>query len=652
MICRIRTPVAFALFILSSSTLTAQDGLQASRPAPYPVIPPGEFQGAVTKGTRTASGNPGPRYWQQWATYKLTAKLDAERKTLEGTARIMYFNRSPDTLSTIVLHLYQNLHQPGAIRNEKEQVTPGLDLRRLTVAGQIIAKDTRMGAGYQVDGTILTLRLPRPLAAGDSLELGAEWMFLIPQNGAGRMGWSAQNLFFLAYWYPQIAVYDDVSGWHKDQYLGTAEFYMGYADYDVTIEAPKNWVVMATGELQNPDSVFPQAIIDRLKKAETSDEVVPIVTSEDIRSNRATREGRKDRLSWRYTARNVRDVAFSATKESKWDAVRAPAGDRNGDGQVDYTRVDAIYRAIAPLWQQGARYGRHSIDFLSRFTGFPYPWSHMSAIEAEDIVSGGMEYPMMTTISALNDADDSLLYTVTVHEIAHMWIPMIVGTDETRYGWMDEGTTDFHETQARKDFYKGSDPETAERQPYLAVAGTSREDAMMRWTDFQIPGAYVVSSYQKPATVLYALRAIVGEETFMRGLRGFVKAWAYKHPTPWDFFNSFNAAAGKDLSWFWRSWYYETWALDQAVTAVDARADSTVITVEDRGMVPMPARISVTLSSGQTVEREIPVETWLKGARSATVTVPAGSSVTKVELDAARVFPDVDRSNNVWQKTP
>ena len=440
-------------------------------------------------------------------------------------------------------------------------------------------------------------------------------------------------------------------GWNRDQYLGTAEFYMGYADYDVSVDVPKGWIVTGTGELQNADSVLGDQVIERLKKAEASDSIVSIVATEDIYSNRTTKPGKGGRLTWRFKADNVRDFAFSVTKESKWDAVRVPVGDRKGDGKVDFARVDALYRAIAPLWLKAARYGRHSVDFLSRYTGYPYPWSHMSVIEGEDIVSGGMEYPMMTLINALNDGTDSLLYSVVVHEIAHMWIPMIAGADETRYGWIDEGTTDFHETQGRKEFYPGSDPETAERQPYFRVAGTSREDAMMRWTDFQLPGAYVVSSYQKPATVLYALRGLIGEDAFKRGLQSFIRDWAYKHPTPWDFFNSFNTAAGKDLWWFWRSWYYETWTLDQAVGRVDVRADSTVITIEDKGLVPMPARVTVTLGSGQTVEREVSVDIWLTGARTATVTVPGGG-VTKVEIDAAKAFPDVDRSNNVWVKTP
>ncbi|MBI4501939.1 MAG: M1 family metallopeptidase [Gemmatimonadetes bacterium] len=637
--------------LLSARISLAQDARTAvPRPAPYPVVPPAEFQAAVAKGTRTTTGKPGPRYWQQRANYKLTAKLDVERHVLEGTGRIMYYNGSPDTLSQVAMHLYQNIHLAGAARNERQQVTPGMELRRLTVAGQQIARDTRMGAGYQINGTILILRLPRPLAPGDSVDIGADWAFIVPQNGAGRMGWSAQNLFFLAYWYPQIAVYDDVIGWNRDQYLGTAEFYMGYADYDVTIEAPKGWIVIATGELQNADSVLNEVTVRRLKQAEQSDSVIPIITTEDIWSNRTTKPGKKDRLTWHYTAKNVRDVSFSASKESKWDAVRAAVGDRDHDGKPDYARVDAVYRAIAPLWQQSARYGRHSIEFLSRFTGYPYPWSHMSVIEGKDIVSGGMEYPMMTLISALNGADDTTVYAVTVHELAHMWIPMIVGADETRYGWIDEGTTDFHETQGRKDFFQGSDPESSEREAYFHVAGTSREDAMMRWTDFQLPGAYVVSSYQKPATVLYALRGLIGEDAFLRGLRSFIGDWAFKHPTPWDFFNQFNAAAGRDLSWFWRSWYYETWTLDQAVAGVETHGDSTVVTIEDKGLVPMPVRLTLTLSSGQTMEREIPVETWLKGASTATISVPASSGVTRVEIDAAKAFPDVNRANNVWQK--
>jgi hypothetical protein len=527
-----------------------------------------------------------------------------------------------------------------------------MDLRRLTVGGVVIAKDTRIGAGYQIEGTILTLRLPKLLLPGDSVDIGADWDFIIPQNGAGRMGWSQSNLAFLAYWYPQIAVYDDVNGWDRDQYLGTAEFYMGYADYDVSIEVPRGWLVIATGELQNADSVLSDQVVERLKKAAASDEVVPIIATDDIWSNRVTKPGRKDRLTYHYTAHNVRDVAFSASKESKWDAVRVPVGDR--DGKPAYARVDAVYRAIAPLWQQSARYVKHAIDFYSHFTGYAYPWSHMTAVEGEDIVSGGMEYPMMTLISAMNGTTDSTVYEVTVHEVGHMWIPMIDGSDETRYGWIDEGTTDFHQTQAQKDFYKGSDPEDRERKSYLRVAGTSREDAMMRWTNFQIPGAYVISNYQKPASVLYALRAVIGEDAFMRGLRSFISDWALKHPAPWDFFNEFNTAAGKDLWWFWRSWYYETWTLDQAVAGVETRGDSTIVTVEDKGLVPMPVRLSVTLSSGQTVEREIPVEVWLKGggggARTATISFPGSNAVSRVEIDAAKAFPDVNRANNVWQK--
>ena len=637
-----------SLTLLATVMVAQEPAATRARSVPYAVVPPAEFRKAVEAGTRTAAGKPGAKYWQQWTNYKLTARLDVERHVLEGTAKIMYYNRSPDTLAQVVFHLYQNLHVAGAMRNEREQITPGMDIRKLTVSGVQIAKDTRMGAGYSIDGTTLSLKLQRPLAPGDSADIGAEWNFLVPQNGAGRMGWSASNLFFLAYWYPQVAVYDDVGGWHRDQYLGSAEFYMGYGDYDVTIDGPKGWIVMATGELVNADSVLADEVLARLKKAETSDEVVPIVTTQDIYSNRMTKSGKKDRLSWHYTAKNVRDVSFHASKESKWDAVRTPVGDRNGDGQTDYTRIDAFYRAIATRWTEAARYGKHSIDFLSRYTGYAYPWSHMSIIEAEDIVSGGMEYPMLTTISPLNGESDSLLYEVTVHELAHMWIPMIVGADETRYGWIDEGTTEFHQTQGQKDFYKGSTAEADERVPYLRVAGSSREDAMMRWTDFQIPGAYIVSSYQKPATVLYALRSLIGDDAFKRGLQSFIRDWAWKHPTPWDFFNSFNSAAGKNLDWFWRSWYYETWTLDQAVAGAEARGDSTAITIEDRGEVPMPARLTITLAGGQVVQREIPVETWLGGARSASITVAGG--VTKVEIDAPRDFPDMNRDNNVWQK--
>ncbi|HEX2187932.1 MAG TPA: M1 family metallopeptidase, partial [Longimicrobiaceae bacterium] len=623
------------------------------RPVPARVVPPPGFLRAVENGTRTLTGVPGPRYWTQWTDYRLSGMLDTERKRLTGTGRITYHNRSPDTLAVVHLHLYHNYNAPGAVRNDPA-VDPvgGVTLARLVAQGQAL-REGQEGPGYAVSGTTLQVRLPRPLAPGDTLPLEVDWSFPISRSLAERAGWSRDDLFFLAYWYPQMAVYDDVAGWHTDSHRGLAEFYAGFGSYDVTLDAPEGWVVSATGELRNEAEVFPAAVVERLRRARGSDSVVHVLTAADTGAGRATRDVPGGRLRWRFQADSVRDFAFGATRRSMWDAVRAPAGDRDGDGRTDYTLASALYRAPATRWVNAARFVAEAVEFSAEATGYPYPWPHMTSIEAAEIIGGGMEYPMMTIIGALSSTpSDAPLYGVTVHEVLHMWVPMIVSTNETRYGWMDEGMTSFAEALATaRRFPSDEHPAAGDQRGYLSLARAGGEGEMMRWSDFHnTTAAFLVASYPKPAAVLFALREVVGEDAFRRGYQGFVRDWAFRQPTPWDLFNAMEAAAGRDLDWFWSAWFYTTGTLDQAVGAVAAQGGETVVEVRDLGDVPMPARLRITRESGETLEREVPVETWLGGARTATVRVPAGSPVVRVEIDPSGALPDADRRNNVWTR--
>lgn len=634
--------------LLLLGTLWIAAPLVAQRPVPYPVVPPADFQRAVAKGTRSPTGEPGPGYWQQWARYTIQASLAPETRRLSGAERIVYYNRSPDTLAFLYLHLYQNLHAPGVVRNEPADVTGGIQLDSVAANGEALTAAPPGRPGYRVDGTVMRLTPPRPVAPGDSIALDLVWTFPVPQRSAGRMGWSGDNLFFIAYWYPRVAVYDDVVGWQADPYLSSAEFYDGFGDYEFTVDAPEGWVVLGTGELQNPGEVLPEAVLGRLRRAEPSDQVVSILGPGDFGPGKATRASPTGRLAWRYRAQGVRDVAFSASSASQWDAARTPVGDRDGDGATDYARVDALYRTTATPWKHAARFAQHAISHHSRYTALPYPWSHMSAVEGAGIIGGGMEFPMMTLIGDYRGRSDSALYYVVSHELAHMWVPMTVGTDERRYGWMDEGTTTFNENHASAEFFPGRNGDGGDQNSYIAAAKSGYESEMMRWTDYLYPRQNGTASYSKPATVLVALRGLLGDSLFLRAYHAYFRRWAFKHPKPWDFFNTFNHVTGRNLDWFWRSWYYETWTLDQAVGSVTADADGTRIVVEDLGWVPMPARLSITLASGDLVRREVPVEEWLRGARTAEVRLPRGQTVTRVEIDAEGAFPDVNRDNNVW----
>ncbi len=658
-----RIPTLCALMLLGATATTTTMAAQGEvyvpteRPTPDIIEPPSNYLRAIDRGTRTDRGVPGPDYWQQWTDYTIDVRLDPDDKLLTGQARLVYHNNSPRRLSTLFVQLLQNLHAPGNIRNRRTEITGGVQLTRVAAGGQALPETSGgRDPGWRVRGTIMSIRLPERLAAGDSVVLEIDWAFTVPESGVGRMGWNEDNLHYIAYWYPQMAVYDDVISWHVDPYLGNAEFYAGFGSYDVTIDVPEGWLVMATGALQNRDEVLPPTIRQRLERAEGSDDVVHVVTEEDFGAGSMTATSADGRLPWRFVADTVRDFAFSVTRESRWDAVRTPVGDRDGDGQTDYARIDAIWRTSAPLWAESARYSAHAIDFLSRYTGVPYPWPHMTAVEGAGIIGGGMEFPMMTLIGSYDSRGDSALYSVTAHEEAHMWLPMIVGVDEKRYAWMEEGSTSFNENQARKEFYPGLDHDEGDRQGYINFSRTGREGEMMRWTDFHYQGARGTASYGKPATTLVALRRLMGEDRFNAAWQNYIRTWRYKHPKPWDFFNFMAAAAGENLDWFWYGWYYTTWRLDQAVESVEdvpggeGRGGAVRITVRDVGNLLMPVYLTLTQEDGSTVEETIPVDAWLAGRRTAWVSVSTGAQVTAVEIDAPQILPDVDRRNNRWER--
>lgn len=623
------------------------------RPLPDPVLVPATFEQAVETETRTTTGVPGPAYWTQSAAYTMTARLFPEDRLLEGSARIVYHNNAPDTLYELHMELVQNLHQAGVVRNTPAEITGGVDLQRLVVDGAELTalEELEEEPGYFIEGTQMIVIPRAPVPPGASVEIETDWAFVVPQAGAsGRMGYDADNLFFLAYWYPQMAVYDDVVGWHTEPFLGQAEFYADFADYDVTVEVPADWLVMGSGALQNAEAVLAPDVLERMRRAYASDEPVTIVAPDRLGS-RVTQAGDGGRLRWHFTGEELRDFAFSATRASVWEGARTPVGDRDGDGEVDYTHINTFYREPAFRWQQVTRYQQHAITFLSAYTGFPYPWPHMTAVEGSGIIGGGMEFPMMTLMGDYTAAGDTALYNVTAHELAHMWVPMIVNTNERRYSWMDEGTTTFNENMARADFYPGEVHRLDDQAFYLWAAENEMEGEIMRWSDYHYPGlGFGIASYMKPATVLAALRGLLGEETFNRAYRTFIETWAYKHPYPYDLFNLFEQVSGRDLDWFWRTWYYETWTLDQAVADVRTRDGETTVTIADLGRAPMPVDLVLTLAGGETIRREIPVDVWLRGDREAVLTVETPAPVERVEIDPEYDFPDLDRSNNVWER--
>ena len=607
------------------------------------------FERAVARGTRTRTGAPGPRYWQQWTDYSLKAELNPISKRLTGQGTLTYHNRSPDTLQEVYVQLLHNIFAPGARHNtDVPWSVEGVELSRVAAQGQALKAVEKEGVGYSVDGTIMRIRLPKPLPPGGSAELDFAWKLRIPPDGAPRGGQDGET-FYINYWYPQMAVYDDLNGWQTDQYLGNAEFYMGYGDYDVALTLPAGWLVTSAGELLNPAEVLSSQTRARLDTASHARGIVRVVTEADRNAGTSTTVGTNGKLTWRFHADSVRDVSWATSSRYLWDATNAAVGDANGDGRPDTTAIYAFYRPELRVshWDESARYSRHSIEFFSRYL-LPYPWSHMTAVDGPTSC-GGMEYPMMTCIGG--QWDTLALYEVTTHEIGHMWFPMLVGSDEKRYAWMDEGLTQFDQSQAMADFFKGFDDEERNRRNYLNLAETGGEVELMRHGDrYPSYSAYGVASYYKPATVLVALRGVLGRETFNKAYKEYARRWRYKHPSPSDFFHTFEDVSGRDLSWFWRTWFYETWKLDQAIDTVSPVGDSLEVVIENRGKAPMPVRLAVTRTSGQVDSLTIPADVWFDGTRRRTVRIAREPAVKGIEIDPKRDFPDVDRSNQVWPR--
>ncbi|MEM8557285.1 MAG: M1 family metallopeptidase, partial [Bacteroidota bacterium] len=578
-------------------TLHAQERIQ-----PYPVIPPPQYERAIVQGTRTVFGAPGPAYWQNRATYTIDATLDVETQSLSALQQATYFNNSPDTLAYLVMKVRQNLHAPGVPRNRTVEVTGGATIEALSVDGATYSATAgRLQApGYAIGGTLLTIALADPIPPGGRAFVETVFNFPVPSaGGAPRMGQDGE-VFFLAYWYPQFAMYDDVYGWSTDPYLGMGEHYMPFADYDVSVTLPEGWLVSATGTLTNAEAVLPASVRERLAQAAASDEVVRVVDEAQRQPGEST-VMTGGRLTWQFRAEDVRDFAFGASAAYVWDATRANVGDLDADGQDDFAMIHALYRPDEQAWRdRAAEFLRFSVEHLSAvFFGYPYP--HMSMVEG--IIGGGMEYPMITLIGS--GRNERSLFGVTYHETSHMWFPMIVGNDEKAYTWMEEGLTSYN-TQlgeevfaARGGFGEQSvEPWARRRQYHYFLAGTGYAVEPMRHADqTRIGGAdravdplgsaaRTVAAYSTPVVILRTLEGTFGRERFLDAYRQYARDWAFKHPYPWDLFNSFERYLGEDLDWLWTPMLYETWTVNVAVVDVTPNADGVAVTVRDLGLAP------------------------------------------------------------------
>jgi len=601
---------------------------------------------------REGSGRPGPRYWQQRADYSIRVALDTATHTVSGAETIRYLNNSPDTLAYLWLQLDQNIYRAnsrGAAVNPTDARFAGrgfeggytIDYVRVVRRfGQAVG---RAPVTATVNGTMMRVELDRPLPPGQGTGLELGYRFEVPEHGSDRMGRERLPggwLYEIAQWYPRVAVYDDVRGWNTEQYLGQGEFYLEYGDFDVSITVPRSFVVAATGTLLNPVEVLTTTQRARLTRALRSDATVAIIASTEAGQPATRPAGASPMLTWRFSAKHVRDVAWAAAPNFIWDAS-GYAG----------ALIQSFYPPEANAdWARSTEYARHSIKHYSeKWLRYPYP----TAINVAGPV-GGMEYPMIVFCS--HRAGGRSLFEVTTHELGHQWFPMIVGNNERLYAWMDEGFNTFMNIYSQLAFYRDTAaPARGNAAPWAKFAATGLDQPPMLAADRVNPRLLGQVEYDKPATGLYLLRHHILDDTtrFDAAFREYIRRWAYRHPTPADFFRTMEDALGEDLSWFWRGWFYRTDVLDQAIDSVRTRADSSGtwawIFLSSPGSLPCPVDLRLSYAGGDTADVRLPVEVWLRGNRYAYARKVPGE-VVRAEIDPGQNFPDVRRENNVWVK--
>ncbi len=604
------------------------------RPLPLPLPAPNRVRGA--------SGAPGPDYWQQRADYVIRAALDTATQTIHGTERVHYVNHSPDTLAFVWVQIEQNIFAPNSITyvlNQPPLHFAGGAIFDFTGKGFIggITIERFAAGGRELErteyGTMMRVELAPRLPPTGAIDFDVAWHFPVPPYGGGRMGRIGSRLYEIGQWYPRMVVYDDVHGWNPLPYIGAGEFYLEYGDYDVALTVPGGFVVAATGTVMNPAAVWTPTQRARLARARTSAERVQIISREEAEANRA-RAGRATK-TWRFTARNVRDFAWAASPDFRWDAS-------SWKGIL----IQTFYRPSATPWEEANRMAWFTIKHFSETWG-TYAWPQATSVEG---LVEGMEYPMITFVPSIEKREDQ--FWVLTHELGHEWFPMMVGSDERRYPWMDEGFNTFIDYGSAEGYFKGTAyGDTVRRElltDYRVSAVPGNEQPLIDRPVEQRDLAW--AAYQKPALMLTILRdALLGRETFERAMREYVRRWTFKHPQPTDFFRTIENVSGRDLDWFWREWIFTTARLDQAVDSVTQTGDTAFIYLSTRAEMVLPVTLELRYADGSTEMRDYPIEMWNLGTHF-TARVGTAKRVVGVVVDPPGIYPDIDRANNRWGK--
>jgi hypothetical protein len=531
--------------------------------------------------------------------------------------------------------------------DSKNPFRGGFDIRSVKVIGKVDGKQTETSVEPVITDTRMQVRLANAVKAkGDMVRIRIEFSYAVPEYGADRTGilkTKDGDIFAIAQWYPRVCVFDDIQGWNVMPYLGPGEFYLEYGDYEVAITAPANHIVVASGDLLNPAEVLTPDQLKRYNTARQSESTVAIRSKEEV--NNADSRPSKPTLTWKYKISSARDFAWASSKSFVWDAARInlPSG-KKALAQSVYPAEVSSEKA----WGRSTEYTKASIEINSQWYEYPYP----AAVNVASNV-GGMEYPGIVFCGST--AKGGSLWGVTDHEFGHTWFPMIVGSNERKYGWMDEGFNTFINGIAAEQFNKGEyKEEPMDGHMMSRFMFSDRSEPVMKTPDALQEMNIGIALYYKPGYALSLLRDhIVGKDRFDHAFKKYIRDWAFKHPSPWDFFRSMENSLGEDLGWFWKGMILENYRLDQAVSKVEYAnsnpSNGAIVTIENNERMAMPVVIEYTTKDGKTERKQLPVEIWMNGP-SWKVRLNTTDEITKVVIDPDKVYPDMNSANNTWKR--
>jgi hypothetical protein len=617
--------VSFLLLLLATLNLYAQD-LTLLRTVAK----------AYNNKTRNKAGIPGEKYWQNKGDYTIDIGFDPTSRELHGKVHILYTNNSPDTLKTLIVKLFANFYKSNSIRNmpvSSEDLGPGVTISSIAVND--IHYDQ---AKQRVRGT--NMYLPGiTILPGKGVIVDIDYNYVLNKGSFVRTGQVDSGSFFIAYFFPRIAVYDDIDGWDEYPYAGKEEFYNDYGDFNVSITVPGNYQVWATGDLTNPKAVYQSPILDRIRLAEKGDKLVDVITPVDLKRENITLKNKTN--TWNFKALNVTDFAFGISNHYVWQA-KSVVVDSVSNRR---TRIDAVYNEDHTTYKKVADYTATTVKLISNeFPKIPFPYSHQTIFDGLD----AMEYPMMVNMLPFEDHNEML--ELTVHEVFHSIFPFYVGTNETKYSFMDEGWATLSEFTLSP-LVDSSKPLAYDISAVNNSAGTAEDMPIITPTPQLYGKARFSNKDLKPALAMYYLEDLLGHQLFVTCVQSYVRTWAGKHPIPDDFFHCMERISGLDLKWFWKNWYYEKNVPDLAISKPESTNNGYSITVSSVGTLTVPIHLAISYTDGSKENFSRKIDCWKEGNREVVIPIKTSKKVISVTLgDIYDV--DINPDNNFWKVSP